>query len=313
MVERKGTPGWAGRLEVVKPVSGAAAMATGILSVGLHLVRVEWLSLVFLALAMVVLVLLAALVAVRLRYDPRRWQAEADTPGALTGVAGTAVVGARLSQLGWQPLAVALLCVAVLAWLPLLPNVIRHRRRMAPGAAYLVCVSTQSLAVLGGTLSAALHQKWLLVIAVCLFVLGLVLYLAVLMDFDFGQLRTGAGDQWVACGAVSISTLAAVVLGRDARTLALILLGIALAWYAVLVVCEVVWPRLRYDMRRWATVFPLGMTAVAEISCGLVFGITPLTILGEILLWPAIAVWLAVAVGTVRRLTAPPGRAAGQR
>lgn len=39
-----------------------------------------------------------------------------------------------------------------------------------------------------------------------------------------------------------------------------------LGWYVVLAVAEVRRPRLAYDVRRWATVFPLGMAAGASLS-----------------------------------------------
>src|SRR5207302_2009023 len=62
-----------------------------------------------------------------------------------------------------------------------------------------------------------------------------------------------------------------------ARILSEVLLGIALAWYVVLAYCEARWWRPRYDVRRWSTVFPLAMTALATLSTGAVAGSVPLT------------------------------------
>ncbi|MGW1002336.1 SLAC1 family transporter [Streptomyces sp. NPDC002520] len=63
----------------------------------------------------------------------------------------------------------------------------------------------------------------------------------------------------------------------EARSLgaltAVALLALDLAWCVVLVVTEVTHPRLRYDLRRWATVFPLGVTAAATLSVADALGI----------------------------------------
>ncbi|MGI5162797.1 tellurite resistance/C4-dicarboxylate transporter family protein [Spirillospora sp. CA-253888] len=316
MGERRGERdrGRYGRLPAsVTPAAGAEVMATGIVSVGLHLAGWEWPSRALLVVAVALWAPLGALFAARLSRDRRRWTGEADTPAALTAVAGTAVLGVRLSLLGWNTVALALLVAAAVLWLVLLPAVLRHLRARLPGAAYLVCVSTQSLAVLGATLAVTLPAAWPVPPAVCLLLLGLGLYAFVLAHFDFGQLRTGAGDHWVAGGAIAISALAAAKLAAATapagglhalhgalRAAALVLVGIALAWYAVLVFCEVRWPRPRYDVRRWSTVFPLGMTAVAAMTAGAVAAVPALAAVGAALLWPAVAVWALVAAGTVR-------------
>ncbi|MQY09073.1 hypothetical protein ACRB68_71850 [Actinomadura sp. RB68] len=282
-------------------------MATGIVSVGLHLAGAGWPSVALLAVAAALWAALGAGFARRLARDRRGWADDAATPAALTGVAGTCVLGVRLSLLGWDAAAAVLLGGSAVLWAVLLPRVVRRLHGRVPGAAYLVCVSTQSLVVLAGTLAVSLPARLLLWPAIALFVLGLVLYCAVLAQFDFGQLRTGAGDHWVAGGAVAISALAAAKLTAAAtsgqgvlRAAALALLAVALAWYAVLVCCEIRWPRPHYDLRRWSTVFPLGMTAVATITTGTVAHAGALVTAGRVLLWPAVIVWAVVAAGAVR-------------
>jgi tellurite resistance protein TehA-like permease len=303
-------------------------MATGVLASGLETVGVRWAAEVMLALAALSWLLLAALFAVRLgaraARRSRRWAEEADTPASLTGVAATSVLGTGFALLGAHGLATALLALAALLWPRLLPDVLWHERhRGLPGAAYLVCVATQSLVVLGCTLAAALGWGWVLWPAAALLLLGLLLYALVLARFDFRQLRIGPGDHWVACGAVSISALAAakltnataLLLGAGWRHTAVdvlqvvtgVLIGVALAWYAVLVCCEVRWPRPRYEVRRWSTVFPLGMTALAAMVAGTVLDSPALRGIGRALLGPALVVWAAVAVGLVRAVAA--GRA----
>lgn len=291
-------------------------MATGALSTALHLVHWEILSLITLALTAALWLLLAAAFTRRLRHDPQRWHREALTLPSLSGVAATDVLGTRLSALGLHYVALALLVPALVLWLYLVPGVIRHWPHKVPGAAYLVTVSTQSLTVIIASLAVALRAPWPLWAATGLFLLGLGLYCLVLVRFDFVQLRTGAGDHWVVCGAVSISALAASRLASAAdphgslrwasggygvvRTVTLALLGVALVWYLILLYYEVRHPRPRYDLRRWSTVFPLAMTALASLDSAVSLHIRALHALGWVLLWPALAAWVAVSAGFLR-------------
>ncbi|MEU5952896.1 tellurite resistance/C4-dicarboxylate transporter family protein [Streptomyces sp. NPDC047525] len=292
------------------PASGAVVMATAVLSVGLHLLGLEWASLVLLGVALVVWLFLATVFVRHLLTERDRWHHEIDTPPALTAVAATAVLGTRISLLGHQPVSVALLCLSVLLWPLLMSHVIRHWQSRVPGAAYLVCVATQAIVVLAATVATADRQTWLMWPALALFAIGLVLYAVVLLRFDFRQLATGQGDHWIIAGAMAISALAAAAPhgplrwatpAHDAlRIITLVALGLALAWYAVLVVCELRWPRLHHDVRRWATVFPLGMTAVAALSTSTAADVPALWTCGKVLLWPALAVWAVVGAGAFR-------------
>jgi tellurite resistance protein TehA-like permease len=296
------------------PAAGAAVMATGILSVGLHLTGYEALSRLLLAMACVAWVVLAADFGVRLVRERERWRAEAGTPGALTAVAATAVLGTRFSALGWQTLAEAVLALAAVLWPVLLVMVVRHWRRHMPGAVFLCCVATQGLAVLGATLAGAEATAWLAHAALVLFWLGLVLYGCALALFDLRQVTEGPGDHWVAGGALAVSALAgSKLIAADSvrlylwndddrgvlRTVTVALLVLDLAWYVVLFVAEAVRPRLRYDVRRWATVFPMGMTAAAVLSVAAALDVPWLKGPGQVLLWIAVAAWVAVAAGAV--------------
>lgn len=78
-------------------------MATGIVSVALHLTGYELLSRVILAVGCFAWLTLAADFVLRLLGDRPRWIREAGTPGALTAVAATTVLGTRFSALGGRP------------------------------------------------------------------------------------------------------------------------------------------------------------------------------------------------------------------
>ncbi|MFF3329332.1 tellurite resistance/C4-dicarboxylate transporter family protein [Streptomyces sp. NPDC002888] len=302
---------WAQR----SPATGAALMATGILAVGLWSAGYEALSRVALGAASAAWLALAAHFVVRLLWERERWVAEAATPGALTAVAATTVLGTGFSALGQQTVAAALLALSAVLWPGLLFTVVLRWRRRMPGTVFLGCVATQGLAVLAATLSGAEATDWLAHAALVLFWLGLVLYCAALFCFDPRQVTEGAGDQWIAGGALAISALAGSKLlaadsarlylwndddGGVLRTVTIGLLVLDLCWYAVLLIAECVRPRPHYDECRWATAFPMGMTAAAMLSVAAALDVSWLKGPGQALLWIAVAVWLAVAAGAVR-------------
>nr|WSY52393.1 tellurite resistance/C4-dicarboxylate transporter family protein [Streptomyces sp. NBC_00886] len=297
------------------PAAGAVVMATAIVSVGLHLTGYEVLSRIALAVACAFWLGLAADFVVRLLRDRRRWLTEAETPGALTAVAATAVLGTRFSAAGWQTIAEALLALAAVLWPGLLVRVVRNWQGRMPGTVFLDCVATESLAVLGATIAAAQSVAWLAHTALVLFWLGLVLYGFALARFEWRQVIIGAGDHWIAGGAPAVAALAgSKLIAADSarlylwnsddrgvlRAVTVALLVLDVAWCVVLVAAEVAWPRLRYDVRRWSTVFPLGMTAAATLSVGTAVDVSWLRTPGQVVLWIAVATWLVVATGTVR-------------
>jgi tellurite resistance protein TehA-like permease len=288
-------------------------MATGILSVGLRLTGYEALSRIALVLTSVAWLGLAADFAVRLVRDRERCVREARTPAGLTAVAATTVLGTGLSVQGWQVLAEALLALSAVLWPVLVLAVVRSWRRRMTGAVFLVCVATQGLSVLASAIGPAVGAAWLTHAALALFWLGIVLYGVSFAHFDLWEVKRGAGEHWVAGGALAISALAGAglvaahhvdpYLWNDddqgvLRVTTGALLALDLAWYCLLLVAEAVWPRPRYDVLRWATVFPMGMTAVAALSVADALDVSWLKGPGQALLWLAVAAWAVVAAGT---------------
>lgn len=304
-------------LAELPPVAGSAVMATAIISTGLQTVGRHLLSLIALAIGGALWLILAGDFALRLVRQRVRFRAEAATPPALTGVAATAVLGTRLAAAGHTTIAEALLALGALVWPFITAAVLHAWTRRMPGGIFLVCVGTESLAVLCAVLGAGEHVRWLAQAALALFVLGLVLYCGALLHFDPRQIRTGLGDHWICGGALAICALAGSKLTAAPywtgaahsalRYATLVLFFLALAIYLVLVAAEVRWPRPRYDIRRWATVFPLGMIAVASMSTGAAAGVGGLHTLGVIMLWIAVAAWLltAAGLGALARRRAP--------
>jgi Voltage-dependent anion channel len=292
------------RLPDLPPGAGAAVMSLGILSVCTAQDGLGLASLALLVLAGAGWLGLAALFLHRLARDRPRFRADARTPGALTAVAATAVLGGRVLTLGGGVVAGVLLALCTVLWLGLLPLALAHLPRRTAGTHFLLTVSTQAPAGLAAALSAG---AWLTGAAAALAALGLGLYAVVLSRFDRSELRAGAGDQWVAGGALAISSLTlsrladAGLAPAALRNGALALWVAAAGWYLVLAAAELRWPRVRYATARWATVFPLGMLAAAAFALrGEPWAGT--TVAGEVLVWPALAVGAVVAAGALRRL-----------
>ncbi|WP_430335386.1 tellurite resistance/C4-dicarboxylate transporter family protein [Rhodococcus sp. ACT016] len=306
----------AGRaLAAIPAGAGAAAMSTGIVSVALHLANVEWFSLCWLGVAGLIWVVLVAVFVGRLVGDRARWAGEADTPPALTGVAATCVLGARCVLLDWNHVAWVALAIASVAWIVLMPSVVWRWTSPTVGVHFLLCVATQGLAVLAAALGVSAPAHWLAGPAFIAFLLGLLFYLMVLVRFSFDQFRLGAGDHWVFAGALAISGLAAGTLAPVARAAGwpeglhhtiqitgIVIVCLAMIGYVVLVACEIRWPRLRYDVRRWSTAFPMGMTSAASLTVAVSSHADWLRPVGLVLVWPAVVVCLILLVGSGRRL-----------
>jgi len=300
---------------------GAVVMGTGIVSTGLALDGQTLLSLVLLGLTALVWCIVAAAVAAAALAARGALLEHARTPGALTWVAGTNVLGARLSLLGWDRAAAALLALAVALWLVLVPAVLSRWRTPTVGLSFLLAVATESVAVLSARLAVTDGIRWLALAALVPCALGLLFYLLVLARFDLRQLGVGAGDHWIAGGALAIAALAvarcaqavSVLHGRAGEgsalaTAALAVWAAAAAWLPALLAAELVRRRRGFDERRWSTVFPLGMYAACSFAAPGAAGIGGLATFARVWIWPAFAAWLLVAAASVRAFSL--GRAA---
>lgn len=301
-------------LRALPPASGGAVMGTAIVSVALALDGRDGISEALMWIALGIWVVLALLLLARFAVNRPRFLAEAELPASLTGVAGTAVLGSRLAVYGWSWAGIALLAIAALFLLALLPTVLGSWRRPTVGASFLLTVSIQSLAVLSATLAVSEQRKGLVVLALVLLVAGIGFYLWVLRDFDLRQLLVGRGDHWVAGGAVAISALATgrVVQAIDATgalsdlrdalaAVAVALIVAELIWLPLLVGGEIARPRLQFSALRWATVFPVGMYAASSFTVGAAGDHGWMTDFAQVWVWVALAVWAVVAAASVVR------------
>jgi len=301
-------------LRAIPPASGAVVMGTGIVSIALSLDRQETLSRILLAIGALVWIALGLLLVGRGLRDRPRVEREARSPAALTGVAGTAVLGTRLTLLGWTWAGIALLAIAFCFWLVLLGPVLGNWVTPTVGVSLVLTVSTESLAVLGATLAADEHAHWLLYAALVPFLLGLAFYVFVISRFDLRQLVIGRGDHWITGGALAISTLAAgritlgarslhelVGLGEALKTISIALWVLTIVWLPVLLATEALHPRLGYDVRRWSTVFPVGMYAACSFVVGAAVRAGGITDFARVWVWAGLVLWLVVFAAMLRR------------
>ena len=217
-------------------------------------------------------------------------------------------------MLGWTWAGIAMLVVAAVTWALLLGPVLRHWKTPTVGASLVPTVATESLAVLAAVLAAPERAAWLLVAAIAPFVLGLSFYVFTLARFDMHELTVGHGDHWITGGALAISTLAAGKLLAGAIALSIlgggggVLRGVALGlwvlttlWLPVLLLGELLRPRLHYDVRRWSTVFPVGMYAACGFAVGSAAQAGAITSFARGWVWIALAVWAIVLAAMIHR------------
>lgn len=301
-------------LEAIPPASGAVVMGTGIVSIAELLDGYQTLSDALLVLDAFFWVALAVLLPARAVRDWAQFRVDTRHPAALTSIAGSGVLGTRLTLAGWDWAGAGLLIIATVIWLWLVPHVLRHWQTPTTGASFILTVATQSLALLAATLAFSERADWLLYAALVPFGLALGFYAFVLSRFQFRQLAVGLGDHWVTGGALAISTVAAGRITLAAfttgalsgglgalKTISLVLWCLTMCWLPALLVAEARYPRLRYTVRRWSTVFPVGMYAACSFVVGTVSATSGITDFARIWVWIALAVWVIVFAAMVRR------------
>ena len=317
------------------PAVFSVAMATGITATGLQLAGWHRLGAAFTLIAAACFLVLAAALAVRAVRHRAQLAADLLNPAAsfgfFTTVAAANVLGLALGTLGLERLSLAASAAGLLLWLVLtyaVPGaVVLHERKTpalasANGSWFLWAVATQSVA--GALAHHAGLAPWLGTAALCLWLLGCLLYLLLATLVTLRMIRypnkaeTLSPTYWIFMGATAISVLTgSTLLGLpqalppDSRpvisliTLALLSVGL---WFIPLLVVFGIWRHgvhrhpLRYETGLWAIVFPTGMLATACLSLGALPGFGALHPAGMVLIWCAVAGWLGTTVLFLRAL-----------
>lgn len=284
-------------------------MGTGIVSDALGLAGQDALAHALLVIAVAVVVALVLRLARQLVTRREQFLGAIRSPTAFTAVAAVALVATHLAR---SEIGEVLLVICVAAWAGIMVPVSRNWRTPTTGTSFLPVVAAQALSVLASTLAARTRDEVLAIGGVALFAAGVGLYPFVAGSFNLRELIAGRGDQWIAGGALAISTLAAtdlavamtpLTIGGATRVLedvAFALWVAALLWLPALLVCEVRFPRLRHHRNRWSSVFPVGMYCACTITLARIDDLHLIASIARRLVWAAFALWLAAAVGECR-------------
>jgi tellurite resistance protein TehA-like permease len=275
-------------LKGVDAGSYTVVMATGVLGVGARLEGIAPLADVLLACACLAWLVLAVLLSRR-------------AVSSFAVVAGTAVIGTDFSLAGQPALAVALWSLAAALWLAVV-----YTQRQAAADSLLFIVATESIAVLGASVTRR-HEAPLLAVAWVAWLVGLAMYplVAALVVRRSVRQRGFSPDLWIVMGALAITTLAGSELllahHRDwLRDADLATWALASAAIVPLVAAELRVRRWGYEGARWSFVFPLGMYGVASRVLGAAERLGPLRNVGTIFFWIALGAWVFTAIGLVR-------------
>ena len=219
----------------LSPAYFAMVMATGIVSIAVHLYDMPVVADVLFGGNILAYLVLLVLTGLRLLWFPRAFFADiADHqrgPGNLTLVAGSCVLGSQFVLITHdQAIADALWGVSVVLWIVLIYGIFASLsvERDKPGLAQginggwlLAVVSTQAIAVLGALIAPHWAQPYRLELnfrALSMWLWGGMLYIwmAALIFYRYAFFDFAPGDlsppYWINMGAMAISTLAGSLL-----------------------------------------------------------------------------------------------------
>lgn len=328
------------QIEGLSPAYFALVMGTGIVSIGLHAVGVEGLSLALLIIAAISYVVLWVLYIWRaIAYRPAMLHDLRNPNSAFayfTVVAGTDVLAVRLVAEGLVGLAIPLVVFAAALWLVfgyVLPWQVLMTRDGLPilartnGTWFIWAVASQSLAIAITAIHPSLtYGKWLAgLFAVLSWSVGVALYggvaiLVLLRIVHFGITpKEFEPPYWVAMGAMAIAVVAGSnIVAMESTpmvdaTRSLIAGTVAIfwsfcLWLLPLLVGAGFWRHfvhhvpLTYVPTLWSIVFPVGMFAVASINLGRVDSLPIVEWLGQAMLVVAVLVWAVVFVAMLRHV-----------
>lgn len=327
-------------LQGLHPGNFALVMSTGIIALGLNLLGFGRMAAAMQTVAVVAWVVLVALSLARLLRHPGAVRIDLLNPRMVfsyfTLVAATNVVGLLLHGSGQLALAVACWFLAFLAWCLLLYLAFsvltflthEHNVNIVHGGWLIAIVGTQSLVLLGARIAPDLgeYTGYMMIEVHMLWGLGLVFYGIFVTLFCHRIFFLTLKPQdispllWVVMGAGAISANAGTsLIAADARLPFLVaqkpfIDGVTMicwawaTWWVPMLAIFGIWKHLvnrvpmRYEPVMWSMVFPLGMYAVASARLGLAADFPPLYGISRLMIWVAMAVWLVVMAGLVRRL-----------
>jgi tellurite resistance protein TehA-like permease len=328
-------------VETLTPGYFALVMASGIISIGMHLRGFDTLSRGLLAACVASFVVLLVLNGWRLvAYRGALvddFMAPARAFGFFTFVAGTNVLGVRLGVAGHYSATAVLLGLSGLAWLvlgyvvPWTAVLSREERPVtaaANGTWFIWVVASESVATAAATLEpvVAHGRREVALLAVMSWSVGVFLYVAAAVFVSLRMMLYPLRPEdlnppyWVAMGAVAITVVsgARIVEMADAPMVTAtrgLIAGLCVVFWAfatwlIPVLVAAGWWRhvsrkvpLRYEATLWSVVFPLGMYGVAGIYLGQADSLPVVEGIGSVEIWVAFTAWVLTFVSMVVHVT----------
>lgn len=331
-----------GGLEGLHPSYFALSMATGIVSIACHLVRLTELSALLFWINVGAYAALWGATIARAVLFPRAfladWTSHQRAPGFFTSVAATSVLGSQWVVIRQAPaLGLALWVVALVLWAVCTYTVFvalsirAEKPSLAEGinGGWLVAVvATQSICILGCSVlpdrvvgrDAALFfltSFWLCGGMLYIWMISLIFYRYTFFRFSPTDFMP---PYWINMGAVAISTLAGTALlgaAGDSPLVASIrpfVKGFTILWWATatwwipMLVLLGIWRHavrrvpFAYDPLYWGLVFPLGMYAVATWRLVDTFELPFLAWISRAFVIVAVSAWMLTFLGLTGRL-----------
>ena len=315
----------------------ALVMATGIVSIASYNLNFILIAKLLFYFNIAAYLFMSILYILRVILYPSRIWADtldhAKSPGLLTYVAGTCVLGTQFIIIAGNFLiASILLYIGSAAWLILIYTVFTVftvKANKPPineaisGVWLLIIVSTQSVSILANQLTGYLlfDNDMVSFFALTMFLCGCMFYIIIItlivyrMSFFEMRAEEFAPAYWINMGAVAISTLAGSLLILNVNNWSFIneilpfLKGFTLffwaigTWWIPLIVILGIWRHvfkqlpLKYHPQYWGMIFPMGMYTACTIKLSEALKLPFLMIIPSFFIYIALIAWSLALFG----------------